>query len=165
MDEQRARELVERYGDMLLRIGYTWFSNLDDAQDICQTVLIKALEDGSVFPDRARERAWMIRVAVNECKNLKKSAWFRRTVGLDEGLHLAAEAPEPGDTPVLEQVQRLPLKYRRVIYLRYYEGYQVQEIARLLGEKPALVSTHLARARARLRTMLEGDEHEQTIPE
>ena len=58
--------------------------------------------------------------------------------------------------PLLEQVQRLPQPYRQVIFLRYYEGYSVKEIALLLGKSPALVSTHLKRARERLKTMLGG---------
>lgn len=165
MDEERAEDLVERYGDMLLRIGYTWFSNLDDAQDICQTVLVKLLEAPRAFPDGGQERAWVIRLAINVCKNLKKSAWLRRTVALDEGLHLSVPAPGPEEDGVLPLVQRLPLKYRRVIYLRYYEGYGVGEIADLLGQKPALVSTHLARARAKLKLMLEEDHDGKTVPE
>ena len=93
---------------------------------------------------------------LGDCKNWKKSAWFRRRAPLEEGLHLSAEMPEPGESPLLEQVNALPPKYRQVLYLRYYEGYQVKEIAELLGQSPALVSTHLARARAKLRQRLEG---------
>ena len=156
MDEQRAEYLVERYTDMLLRIGYTWFNSRDDAQDICQIVLIKALEDGRDFPDAGQERAFLIRMAINECKNWTKSAWFRKTVGLDQGVEFAVWDPEPEEDGVLAQVQALPTKYRRVVYLRYYEGYEVAEIAGLLGESPALVSTHLARAKAKLKMMLGG---------
>lgn len=72
------------------------------------------------------------------------------------GLHLAVEAPELEDGSLLEQIRLLPAKYRQVIYLRYYEGYEVQEIAQLLGRSPGLVSTHLARAKIKLREQLEG---------
>ncbi len=165
MDETQAEYLVDRYADMLVRIGYTWFSNRDDAQDLCQTVLLKLLEHPRVFPDEGQERAWVIRMAVNVCKNLKKSAWFRRTVGLEEGLHLTVQVPPEEESEVLPLVQQLPLKYRRVLYLRYYEGYQVGEIAALLGVRPALVSTHLTRARAKLKIMLEDEGYGKTIPE
>ena len=97
MEEQRARELVDRYADAIIRLGYTWLGDLDDAKDICQEVLLKLLTDGRTFPDRGQERAWVIRVAVNQCKNWKKSAWFRRRAPLEEGLHLSVEAPEPED--------------------------------------------------------------------
>lgn len=156
MDGTRAEELVERYADAILRIGYTWLGDMDDAKDICQTVLIKLVEEGRRFPDLGQERAWVVRLSVNACKNWKKSAWFRRRAPLEEGLHLAAEAPEPEDGALLALVNGLPPKYRQVVYLRYYEEYEVHEIAALLGQSPVLVSTHLARARAKLRERLEG---------
>ncbi|HJF00578.1 RNA polymerase sigma factor [Flavonifractor plautii] len=156
MDGTRAEELVERYADAILRIGYTWLGDMDDAKDICQTVLIKLVEEGRRFPDLGQERAWVVRLSVNACKNWKKSAWFRRRAPLEEGLHLAEEAPEPEDGALLALVNGLPPKYRQVVYLRYYEEYEVHEIAALLGQSPALVSTHLARARAKLRERLEG---------
>lgn len=159
MNEERAEYLVSRYADLLLRIGKTWLGSLDDAKDICQTVLIKLLEDPRTFPDEGQERAWVVRMAVNECKNWRKSAWFRRRAPLDEGLSLSAEDPEPEDGSLLKQVQALPAMYREVIFLRYYEGYEVREIAALLGKSPALVSTHLKRGKEKLRNMLGGTEY------
>ena len=159
MDDERAEYLVGQYADLLLRIGLTWLGDLDDAKDICQTVLIKLLEDPRTFPDRGQERAWVIRLAVNACKNWRKSAWFRHRVPLDEGLALAVENPEPEEGSLLEQVMALPRNYREAIFLRYYEGYEVREIAKLLGRSPALVSTHLKRGKEKLRNMLGGTEY------
>ena len=159
MTDERAEYLVERYADLILRIGYTWLGDLDDAKDICQMVLIKLLENPRAFPEESQERAWVIRVAVNECKNWRKTAWFRRRVPLDESLQLMAEDPEPEDGGLLAQVQALPAMYREVIFLRYYEGYEVKEIAALLGRSPALVSTHLKRGKEKLRNMLGGTEY------
>ena len=159
MTDERAEYLVERYADLILRIGKTWLGDMDDAKDICQMVLIKLLENPRAFPEESQERAWVIRVAVNECKNWRKTAWFRRRVPLDESLRLAAEDPEPEDGGLLAQVQALPAMYREVIFLRYYEGYEVKEIAALLGRSPALVSTHLKRGKEKLRNMLGGTEY------
>ena len=156
MDEKRAEHLVKHHADTILRIGYTWLGDLDDAKDVCQEVLIRLLEDGRTFPDPGQERAWVVRVTINACKNWKKSAWFRRRAPLEEGLHLSVEDPEPEDGSLLAEVNRLPGTYREVLYLRYYEEYQVGEIAEILGQSPALVSTHLARAKAKLRKRLEG---------
>ena len=156
MEDHRAEYLVEQYSDMILRLGFSWLGDMDDAMDICKEVLLKLLTDQRTFPDQGQERAWVVRLAINQCKNWKKSAWFRHRAPLEEGLHLAVEAPEPEDGPLLEQIRRLPPKYRQVIYLRYYEGYEVQEIAQLLGRSPGLISTHLARARIKLREQLEG---------
>ena len=94
MDGTRAEELVERYADAILRIGYTWLGDMDDAKDICQTVLIKLVEEGRRFPDLGQERAWVVRLSVNACKNWKKSAWFRRRAPLEEGLHHEEEHAE-----------------------------------------------------------------------
>lgn len=157
MDERRAEEWVERYGDTILRIGCTWLNSRADAQDLCQIVLVKLWEQQRTFPDLGQEKAWVIRVAINECKNWKQTAWFRRVVPLEEGLHLTAQGPGEGEDRILPLVQSLPLKYRQVIYLRYYEEYEVQEIAALLGVKPNLVSTRLTRARAKLKEMLKED--------
>ena len=159
MTDERAEYLVEHYADLILRTGKTWLGDMDDAKDICQTVLIKLLENPREVPDPVQERAWVIRVAVNECKNWRKTAWFRRRVPLDESLQLAAEDPEPEDGGLLAQVQALPAMYREVIFLRYYEGYEVKEIAALLGRSPALVSTHLKRGKEKLRNMLGGTEY------
>lgn len=159
MDDEKAEYLVAQYADLLLRIGKTWLDDMDDAKDICQTVLIKLLESPRDFPDPVQERAWVVRVAVNECKNWRKSAWFRRRVPLDAGLELSVEDPEPEDGSLLALVQALPAMYREVIFLRYYEGYEVREIAALLGRSPALVSTHLKRGKEKLRSMLGGTEY------
>ncbi|MBD5160610.1 MAG: sigma-70 family RNA polymerase sigma factor [Oscillibacter sp.] len=159
MTDERAEYLVDRYADLLLRIGKTWLGDLDDAKDICQTVLIKLLENPRDFPDQTQERAWVVRLAVNECKNWRKTAWFRRRVPLDEGLQLTVAGPEPEDGGLLALVQALPARYREVIFLRYYEGYEVREIAALLGRSPALVSTHLKRGKEKLRNMLGGTEY------
>lgn len=165
MDEERAEYLVRQYSDAIVRIGYTWLGDLDDAKDICQIVLISLLKDGRLFPDAVQERAWVIRVTVNACKNWKRSAWFRHRAGLDGALSLSVEAPEPEDDTLLRMVQQLPAKYRQVIYMRYYEEYEVKEIAQLLHQSPALVSTHLARARAKLKTMLGGHDFETSVSE
>ena len=92
MEEERARELVDRYGDLLVRLGYAWLGDLDDAQDVCQTVLLKLLEDPRIFPDQGQERAWVIRLGINVCKDWRKSAWYRRRAPLEAAAAVAAPA-------------------------------------------------------------------------
>lgn len=156
-DKTRAETFVRDYADLATRIGYTWLGNLYDAQDICQAVLLKLLLADNLPEPVEERRRYVVRMAINECKNLKNSAWFRRTAPLTDGLMLAAEAPDGEDGALLAAVQSLPPKYREVIFLHYYEGYAVAEIGTLLGHSPALVSTHLARARAKLKTLLGGE--------
>lgn len=157
MDNARAEYLVRHYSDTILRIGYTWLGNIDDAEDICQMVLISLLKNGRSFTDSAEERAWVIRVTINACKDWKKSAWFRHRISLDAALSLSVEMPEAEDDTLLQAINKLPLKYRRVIYMRYYEEYEVNEIADILNQSPALTSTHLARAKNKLKSMLGGN--------
>ena len=153
MEEQRARELVDRYADAIIRLGYTWLGDLDDAKDICQTVFLRLLERPRSFESPEHERAWIIRAAVNLCKDQLKSHWRKTTVDLEAAR--AVPAPEAEEGSLLAAVNLLPPKYRTVIYLYYYEGYSANEIAQLLGEKPATVATQLSRGREKLRTHLE----------
>ena len=158
---QEAEALVERWADTVLRVAYTWTGNPQDAQDVCQTVLLKLLTCPERHSDPDRQRFWALRVTVNCCKDLKKSAWARRRVSLEAAADTAVTMPEPGESPVLEAVLALPEKYRQVIYLRYYEEYGVNEIAALLGCRPAQVSTWLYRGKAKLRTMLGGSDGQE----
>lgn len=148
---------MSRWADTVLRLGYTWTGSIQDAQDVCQTVLLKLLTNPCRFSEERLERAWVIRVTINCCKDLKKSAWHRRHVPLEEASCCAAAfVPPEGESPVLQAVQALPAKYRQAIYLRYYEEYTVEEIAGVMGCRPSQVSTYLYRGKAKLRTALGG---------
>ena len=91
-----AEELVELWSDTVLRIAWTWTGSVHDAQDICQTVLLKLLTSPRRFAEERLERAWVVRVAVNCCKDWKKSAWVRRRLPLEAAAHAAVHLPEPG---------------------------------------------------------------------
>lgn len=158
MDEKTAEHYVRQYADTILRIAYTWLGNMDDAKDIVQITLIKALRDGRHFEDIGQERAWITKIAVNSCKDWKKSAYFRHTTGFDEALCLVEETRHESDPSILQAVGKLPPKYRQVIYLRYYEEYSIKEIAALLDLSSPLVSTRLARAKKKLKKIM-GDDY------
>ena len=153
LDRAEAERLVETYSDLILRLSYTYLKSTDDAQDICQSVFLKLLQPPRSFSSPEHERAWIIRAAVNLCKDHLKSRWRRSTVGLEAAGEVPAPAAEEGS--LLSAVELLPPKYRAVIYLYYYEGYNAREIGDLLGEKPATISTRLDRGRRRLRALLE----------
>lgn len=153
-NEQLARRLVETYSDQLLRVAYSILNSVHDAQDVCQEVLLKRLDCGVLFDSPEHERAWLVRVTVNACKNLRRSPWRTRTVGLDTVAEQAAFQPEQGG--VLEEVQKLPAKYREVLVLYYYMGYDTNEIADLLGIQVEAVRARMSRARRKLKTELEG---------
>ena len=115
LDRGEAERLVHAYSDLILRLSYTYLKSTDDAQDICQTVFLKLLQKPQAFSSPEHEKAWIIRTAVNLCKDHLKSGWRRATVALDAAEAVPAPAEEEGS--LLSAVNLLPPKYRTVIYL------------------------------------------------
>ena len=150
--EQEVNQAVELYADMIRRICFYHLKNYADTEDIFQTVFLKYLLYDKPFSTAEHEKAWLIRCTVNRSKNVMKSAWLRKRAPLDETLsYLPSEESE-----VLSAILQLPENYRTTLHLHYYEKYTIEEIASILGRKPATVGTWLTRGRERLRTALEG---------
>lgn len=160
-NEVEAERLVGAYADLILRLSYTYLKSTHDAEDICQTVLLKLMGAPARFEGPEHERAWVVRTTANACKDVLRSGHRRRTVGLEAAPDAAA--PEEPESEVVDAVMALPCKYREAIYLYYYEGYSIREIAKLTGRSESAVSAHLSRGRAKLRTMLEGAYCEQGV--
>ena len=127
---------------------------------MCQNIFLKLLQSNRCFASEGETRAFIIRVTINECKDLLKSGWRRRSVPLDELIEREVPFLPSEDTGVLAAVQRLPVKFREAVYLYYYEGYNADEIAAMVGAKPAAVPQRLVRARAKLKHDLEGSDYE-----
>lgn len=160
LDGDQAERLVNAYSDLILRLSYTYLYSIYDAEDICQTVFLKLLTGEYRFESAAHEKAWIIRATANACKDeLRKRR--RRNVPLEAVAERAA--PEAPKSEILEAVMVLPKKYREAIYLHYYEGYSVREIAELLGRSESAVFAHLSRGRNKLRDMLGGNEYEENL--
>ena len=107
---EQAERLARTYADPILRLSYTYLKNTHDAQDICQTVFVKLLTEPREFESPEHERAYILRMAANACKDLLKSPWRQRSQALDEGMQVPA--PEASDGSVLEAVNQLPPLYR-----------------------------------------------------
>lgn len=150
IDRPEAERLVNAYGDMLLRLCFTYLRSIQDAEDIAQTVFLKYLTTEQDFTPE-HEKAWLIRTAVNACKD-ELRAFRRRMAPLESAQNQAV--PEVPSSPVLDAVMALPEKYRAVIYLHYYEGYAIGEIAELLGRSRSAVASQLSRGRQKLRRLL-----------
>ena len=146
---------VEQYGDMIFRLAYSYLQNRADAEDVMQETLLKLFtaEEDRPFASPEHRRYWVVRVAVNECRRLLRSPWRRRTGPLEEAPELAV-FDQPAQSELFRQVMALPPKYRAAIYLYYYEGYSVQEVAGAMGAKASTVQTWLMRARGQLKTKL-----------
>lgn len=157
IDDREAGRLVDAYSDMILRVSYTYLKSVYDAEDICQTVFLKLLTSGKKFDSLEHEKAWVLRAAINACKD-ELRAPRRKAAPLDSLTETAAPSVPESDT--LDAVMALPGKYREAIYLFYYEGYSVKEIAGLLHKSESAISARLSRGRKQLRIDLGGEIHE-----
>ncbi|OUO67392.1 RNA polymerase sigma factor [Anaerotruncus colihominis] len=154
--EQETSRAIELYSDMIRRICLLHLKNHADTEDVFQEVFLKYVLRGAVFESVEHERAWLIRVTVNACKDLLKSLFRRKTVSL-EVLSEEAASISSEQHATLEAVLALPEKYKDVIYLHYYEGYNAREIGRILKKKENTVYSLLSRGRELLRQELGGD--------
>ena len=155
--EQEVNRAIERYADTVRRICMLHLKNRADTEDIFQTVFLKYLLHTAPFADDKHEKAWLIRVTINACRDLLRSFFRSRTVPLDAVAEQAAELP-PDHREVLDAVLSLPQKYKDVVYLHYYEGYAAPEIGRILGKNVNTVYTLLNRAKQQLREKLGGED-------
>lgn len=154
--ETELTRAIEQYADTVRRICLVHLKNQADTEDIFQNVFLKYALRSAPFEGPEHEKAWIIRVTVNACKDLLRSFFHSRTVPLEEAIQQAAPATTE-QREVLLAVLALPEKYRNVIYLHYYEGYSAPEIGALLGKKPNTVYTLLTRGRQMLKTALGGE--------
>lgn len=158
-NEQEVNRAVEQYADMVRRLCMIHLKNYHDTEEIFQTVFLKYFLSSVVFESSEHEKAWFIRVTINSCKDLLKNFFHSRTVPLDELLNRTEELT-PDHSEVIEAVLSLPVKYREVVYLYYYEEYTAVEISGILGKKLNTVYTLLTRSKRLLKERLGGDEFE-----
>ena len=150
-DDQFSRA-ARTYGDTVYRVAYHALKNSADAEDVMQDVLLKLYRADRPFDSEEHRKAWLIRVAVNESR--KAARRYRRAAPLEE-LPETAAFDRSEDRELFLAVMALPEKYRTAVYLHYYEGYSVREVAALTGSRESTVQTRLARARELLRKALE----------
>lgn len=153
--EEEANRAIRLYADTVRRICMVHLKNYSDTEDIFQTVFLKYVLHPEPFESEEHEKAWIIRVTVNACKDLLKNVFRSRTVPLDTLIE-TPQAQELRHTELLEAVLSLPAKYKDVVYLYYYEGYSAEEISRILKKNVNTVYTLLTRARKILKKELEG---------
>lgn len=153
--EEDTDRAIEQYADTVRRICMVHLKNYDDTEDIFQTVFLKYVLHTAPFDSAEHEKAWIIKVTVNACKDFLKNVFRRRTVPLDQLIEKPQEMNED-HCDLLEAVLALPEKYKDVIYLYYYEGYTAAEIAAILKKNVNTVYTLLTRARQMLKVRLEG---------
>lgn len=147
-------ELVDQYGNMILRVAYTYLNNRADAEDVVQDVFLHILEKNPDFQNPSHMKFWLIRVTINLCKNKRNAFWNKNRCSIDDVAEIAAYDDYHTDSDVFRAVMSLPEKFRMVVYMYYYEEYTTPEIAKLLGKSETTVRSHLHRARTKLKELL-----------
>lgn len=147
----RASEILDKYGNSVLRVAYTYLHNMSDAEDILQDTLIQFLKSAPAFENEGHEKAWLLTVASNLSKNKLSYLKIRQADELSE--ELVSEEKEDLKY-VWEAVKKLPVKNREVIHLFYQEGYSTKEIADILKRREATVRSDLKRGREKLKKIL-----------
>lgn len=156
--EQQIKNAIEQHSDTVRRICLIHLKNYADTEDIFQNVFLKYALSSALFESYEHEKAWFIRVTINACKDLLKSFFRSKTVSLDEVIE-QADIIQDDHKEVLEAVLSLPEKYRKVIYLHYYEDYTAPEISKILNKNVNTIYTLLNRAKKLLKDALGGDDY------
>lgn len=150
----KTEVIMERYKDNLYSVAFNICRNAADADDVVQDTLLEYHTTEKQFDSEQHIRAWLIRVAINKAKNVSMSFFRRAGVPLEDYIDtLVFETPEAKD--LLEEVLKLPEKYRIVIHLFYYEDYSVKEIAEILRTSESNVKVRLSRGRKILKKSLQ----------
>ncbi|MBQ8688039.1 MAG: RNA polymerase sigma factor [Ruminococcus sp.] len=155
MKQEELKDKLTRYKDMVYRIAYTYLHSTADAEDISQETFLKLYLREQPFPDAESEKAWLIRVTLNACCNLKKSFWQRQRSEMPEQMPDSMTSASVEESKLYHAVFSLPEKYRVVILLYYYEDYSVREISAITGRKESTIQTQLERGRKKLKKQLE----------
>ena len=153
-EEQRLSafdDIYSTYADMLYRIAVSMLRSSDDAEDAVQNAFCRYLDKAPEFRDREHEKAWLIRVTVNQCKDLMRRRKVRAWLPIDA---LANVGVRPKSTPALDAVGELPEKYKAVVILYHLEEMSIDEIASALSLSPSAVKMRLSRAREMMREIL-----------
>ena len=154
-------ELYEQYADDVLRVSYFYLGDRQKAEDVCQDVFVKLLSNAPEL-NEGHEKAWLLKVALNRCRDLWRGAWVKRVV---LGSPTFEMIPAPDETEqrddeeaMLVAIHELPATFKEVILLHYYQGYGINEISAMMDLPEGTVSSRLSRGRKKLEMILEGED-------
>lgn len=146
--------LIDKYGNMILRISYTYLKNMADAEDAVQDVFLRIMDKKPEFQDENHEKSWIIRATINICKNKLNLFWNKNKCSMDDVADAYSFDKYDTDNHVFKAVMSLPEKYRTAIHMYYYEGYSTPEISEITGKSETTVRSLLHRARTQLKDIL-----------
>lgn len=156
LTEDTINELVSTYGNSVLRMCYLYLKDYQLAEDVTQETFIKVYEKIDTFENKSAIKTWIMRIAINLCKNQMRTHWFKR-MAME---HIPEIASKDEFDKILDkdaislEIMKLQPKYREVILLFYYQELPVKEISYILNIKEATILQRLRRAREQLKPSL-----------
>lgn len=154
-------ELYTAYATDVLRVCYFYLGDRTQAEDVCQDVFVRLLTTKPELSE-GKEKAWLLKVALNRCRDLWRSAWVKRVCLGHPALELIPGSDEFAEREekqaLMQAVNRLPAEFREVVLLHYYQNFGIAEIATMLDIPEGTVSSRLNRARKKLSETLKGEE-------
>lgn len=157
MTEEEFEIIMRRQINSVLRLACSYLKCRAEAEDCAQEVFLKLYRSEISFDSQKEERAWLLTVTANICKNRLRSPWFSRRADRDIPEDMADDFPDEEKT-ALAEVMKLPEKYRTPVHLFYCEEYSVKEISEITGVKESTIRTRLQRGRELLRISVPGKE-------
>lgn len=149
---------IREYSDLVYRIAYTMTNRKSDAEDIFQEVFIKFYKNIDKMKDVEHEKRWLIRVTINDCNMLYRKNQTRNEIELDE--NICKPCNDEYKVSIQSYIKKLPHKYETVIYLYYFEGYKINEIAKILRTTSGTIKSRLSRAKIQLKNIMGDDLNE-----
>ncbi len=154
-EQNSALYAFRKYGDLVLKTAYCFVGNYSEAEDITQEVFLTLHEKPQQFHDEEHMKAWLLRSAINRGKNYRKSWKQKGRLALEDVPELSEDDTFKRDRMLKQAVFSLPEKYAAVLFLHYYEGYTIKEIAHIIGKKENTIGSLLRRGREKLKLELE----------
>ena len=157
MDERQFEELYAKYANDVLRVSYFYLGDRQQAEDVTQDVFVRLLTSSPDL-EAGRDKAWLLKVALNRCRDIWRAAWVKRVVLGSPAMELTP-APDRMEErlerqELLSAIHKLPADFRDVILLHYYQGYGIAEMAQILKVPEGTVSSRLSRGRKKLEELL-----------
>ena len=154
-----VNELFEEFSDMVYRVAFVRVSQASDAEDVFQDVFMRLVKHASKLKSHEHAKAWLIRCTINCCNSHHRSAWQKKTVGIEDNIYTGQTDLGYEHIELLDAVRSLRAEHQEVIHLFYYEGYSSKEIADILEINENTVKSRLRRARMELQSVWdeEGD--------
>lgn len=157
MKEEETKLFYDRYHDMVFRIAFLFFKNEADACDIVQEVFFRLIKEKKTFKDEQHVKAWLIKVTTNQSKSILRSFWRKKRT--DERQLNNYTVNQETFSTLMYALMKLPDDARILLYMHYYEGYQLDEIAKIMQKNASTVRSKVVRARNLLRKELEKEEY------